>query len=132
RADSRAKILDRPDGLAIHFHDDVPFLEARVSRRAVGVHLRDHEALGVLLDADAEPGLAGGGWFAVAARPLADFRFVELDRHGLLRAVAVDDHADRRAPRCLRHVAAESLDVVHRLAVERLDDVAALEARAIG
>ena len=68
---------------------------------------------------------------AVARRSLADFRFVQLHGDRLLGAVAHDHDAGVRAGLRLRHMVAQAVEVADRLAVERLNHVAALQPGAV-
>src|ERR1043165_7955490 len=68
RANGSAQILDRVDGLAIHFLNHVAFLQARIGGAAVRVDVGDDEALAALFDADAERRVVAALRTAIAAR----------------------------------------------------------------
>ncbi len=110
--DRRPQIVDRRDGLAVDFLDDVARLDAGRGRAAVRIDILHEQALRVLRrlhprgelrrqrrHRDAQRRLVvGAGLVGVHPRRLLGVRFVELHAQALLAAVAHDDQLAASSP----------------------------------
>src|ERR1044071_5355255 len=127
----RAQLRDALDALAVHRDDDVAALDARACRGARGV--LDHQVVIVLTQGEAElAGVVAAPRSRLGARPLLGLELGPGHRDRALRAVAPDVEVRLRSRLHRRDERRQLGRAVDRLAIDREEHVARLDARLVG